>query len=81
MQQVRFWCVSYTGGFPLVAGLVSQAKLVLGGRVIQTDEGTGRLAEVPGNHQGAPCSAGGCVGQLAGEGDRRFQQSLSHITY
>lgn len=62
--------MSYTDRFPLVAGFVSQAQLVFGSRVIQTAEGTGRLTEVPWNHQGAHCSAGGSTGQLGGDGDR-----------
>lgn len=65
---------SYTNRFPLVAGFISQAQLVFGSRVIQTAEGTGRLTEVPWNHQGAHSSTGGSTGQLGRDGDidRRF---------
>ena len=60
-------CESYTGRLPPVAGFLSQAQLVFGCRVIQTAEGTGRLTEVPGNHQRAHRSAGGGTGQLGGK--------------
>lgn len=68
--------MSHSDGFPPVAGFVSQAQLVFGSRVIQTDEGTGRLTEVPGNHQGAHGSTGGSAGQLGGRGDKRQKVSL-----
>lgn len=71
--------ISYSDRFPLVTGFVSEAQLVFGSRVIQTAEGTGRLTEVSGNHQGAHCSTGGSTGQLRGEGDRdrRFHYKVS----
>lgn len=74
--------MSYIYRFPLVAGFVSQAHLVFGGRVIQTSEGTGWLTEVPWNHhQGAHCSAGGSAGQLGRHRDRGFNKKVTQITY
>lgn len=61
---------SYTNGFPLVAGFISEAQLVFGSRVVQTAEGTGWLTEVPWNHQGAHSSIGGSTGQLGRDGHK-----------
>lgn len=60
-----------------MAGFVPQASLVFGSGVVQTAVGTGRLAEVPGNHQGAHRSAGGSAGQLG----RRQRETVSLESY
>lgn len=52
---------------------------MFGSRVVQTAVGTGRLAEVPGNHQGAHRSAGGSTGQLGGDRERDTVSLESYI--